>query len=84
MVAAALLLSGGGGCSLATKPGQAGPKKPAALTTWLVPPPPQLHPGFALVAKEAFSLATTPSQAQDPRPPAHRRTPLQVPGISPP
>lgn len=80
-MAAALLLRGG--CSLATKPGQAGPRKTAALTTWLASPPPQPHPGFSLVAKEAFFLATTPSQAQDPRPPAHRRTPLQAQGISP-
>lgn len=71
-MAAVLLLRGD--CSLATSPGQAGPRKPAALTTWLASPPPQPHPGLGLVTREA-SLATTPSQSQDPRPTAQGGTP---------
>lgn len=69
-----------GGCSLATRLGQAGPRKPTALTTWLASPPPQPHPRLSLVAKEAFSIATTPSQAQDPR----RTPPLWAPAAPPP
>lgn len=43
-VAAALLLRAG--CSLATKPGQAGPREPAALSTWLASSLPQSHPAW--------------------------------------
>lgn len=79
-MAAALLLRGEG----LLHSNQAGPGRTTlhSLPGWLLLPTAQ--PSLGLVAKEAFSLATTPNHALDPRPPAHQRTPCQAPEAPPP